>query len=60
MTYQCRVIWVKLNVIMTIRDYYNVFTLFACFHKPPVADYNLKPVAEETMNIAHPTATLLD
>ena len=37
-----------------------IFLLSACFHKPPVADYNLKPVAEETMDIAHPTATLLD
>ena len=34
--------------------------ILGCLHKPPVADYNLKPVAEETMNIAHPTATLLD
>ena len=37
-----------------------LLTLLACFHRPPVAEYNLKPVAEETMNIAHPTATLLD
>lgn len=34
--------------------------LTACFHKAPVVDSNLKPVAEETMNVAHPTATLLD
>ena len=34
--------------------------LTACFHKAPVADYNLKPIAEETMKVAHPTATLLD
>lgn len=34
--------------------------LMACLHKAPVADYNVKPVAEETMKVAHPTATLLD
>ena len=32
----------------------------ACFHKPPVTDHNLKPVAQQTMDMAHPTATLLD
>ena len=34
--------------------------LIACFHKAPIVEANLKPVAEETMKVAHPTATLLD
>ena len=34
--------------------------LIACFHKAPIVEGNLKPVAEETMKVAHPTATLLD
>ncbi len=37
-----------------------VLLSLACFHKPPVVESNLKPVAEETMKIAHPTATLLE
>lgn len=36
------------------------FILSACLPKAPVNQDNLKMVAEHTMEVAHPTATLLD
>ena len=34
--------------------------IFGCLPKAPIQDSNLKPIAEETMNVAHPTAELLE
>ena len=37
-----------------------VYLWIACLPKAPIQETNLKPIAEETMNVAHPTAKLLD